>query len=593
MKSILIIAFACFATASFAQTEVEGEVSGAWTVENSPYIVTDTTWVPENEELNIEPGVEVIFAEYGLRVKGVLIAEGTEEDSIRLIDGDPEIPSKTILADDSTALISLSYCHFDGGRSFSITSDHRATISIDNSWLIAGGEVLHAHGACTTYVSRSVFISTVYREFQSTGTLLNWGTLSAEDCEIYGPRIDEDRNGGAIQNLGYLDLERCLIRGGIGGMYHAPGSVRKVIDCDLESIGITRGTELRNCIIARGVGGPRCIGAQIINNEIGGNLSVSEDFSGVIADNHVAGNLIVGGNQRLDTEAVIENNEIGGYLRCVDDGRFLVENCNIRSALIVLEAHYFSIRRSEVHGFVDLGETERFEVLNNTIYPTNIHHTPENTALLIQNADRRGNWFANNIVFIPEFEEETNLFDLWSQDFSTIIEYNCFYGMDRLIPGLADVEIHETNIQTDPLFVHIDTLDFRLLPDSPCIDAGDPDSPEDPDGTRADIGAYWYDPEYSVFDHENEVPKEFIVLPPYPNPLNNACKITIVVNKPQLVSLKIFDINARLLLDRPKTFYSTGKHVLNIDGSGITNGSYLVQIEAGNRTNMQKITFLK
>jgi len=47
------------------------------------------------------------------------------------------------------------------------------------------------------------------------------------------------------------------------------------------------------------------------------------------------------------------------------------------------------------------------------------------------------------------------------------------------------------DISEDPLFV-IGHLDFRLRENSPCIDAGDPDSPPDPDGTRADMGAYYF-----------------------------------------------------------------------------------------------------
>ena len=45
------------------------------------------------------------------------------------------------------------------------------------------------------------------------------------------------------------------------------------------------------------------------------------------------------------------------------------------------------------------------------------------------------------------------------------------------------------NIDSDPLF----TGDYHLQPDSPCIDTGDPASPLDPDGTIADMGAYYYD----------------------------------------------------------------------------------------------------
>ncbi len=43
-------------------------------------------------------------------------------------------------------------------------------------------------------------------------------------------------------------------------------------------------------------------------------------------------------------------------------------------------------------------------------------------------------------------------------------------------------------ITANPLLVDETGHDFHLLPASPCIDAGDPASPLDPDGTRADIG---------------------------------------------------------------------------------------------------------
>ncbi|KPL10575.1 hypothetical protein AMJ71_02720 [candidate division TA06 bacterium SM1_40] len=48
------------------------------------------------------------------------------------------------------------------------------------------------------------------------------------------------------------------------------------------------------------------------------------------------------------------------------------------------------------------------------------------------------------------------------------------------------------NINADPMFVLGERTDYRLLWDSPCIDAGDPGS-LDPDGTRADMGAHYFD----------------------------------------------------------------------------------------------------
>jgi hypothetical protein len=48
----------------------------------------------------------------------------------------------------------------------------------------------------------------------------------------------------------------------------------------------------------------------------------------------------------------------------------------------------------------------------------------------------------------------------------------------------------EGNINADPLFVNPEAGDFHLEWGSPCIDAGNPNSPPDPDGSRADMGAF-------------------------------------------------------------------------------------------------------
>ena len=94
------------------------------------------------------------------------------------------------------------------------------------------------------------------------------------------------------------------------------------------------------------------------------------------------------------------------------------------------------------------------------------------------------------------------------------------------------------NINFDPLFVDPDRDDFRLRAISKCIDAGDPSSPLDPDGTVADMGAFPYF-NLSIFDivtssvpraterrpyqaaivardHDKTGPLRFELLPPYP-----------------------------------------------------------------------------
>ena len=49
------------------------------------------------------------------------------------------------------------------------------------------------------------------------------------------------------------------------------------------------------------------------------------------------------------------------------------------------------------------------------------------------------------------------------------------------------------NINYDPRFVNPQEGDFTLRESSPCIDAGDPNSGHDPDGSPPDMGAYYFD----------------------------------------------------------------------------------------------------
>ncbi len=58
---------------------------------------------------------------------------------------------------------------------------------------------------------------------------------------------------------------------------------------------------------------------------------------------------------------------------------------------------------------------------------------------------------------------------------------------------IQDGDAGTGNISADPLFVDANNGDYYLQLGSPCIDAGDPSSPNDPDGTRADMGAYYFD----------------------------------------------------------------------------------------------------
>ena len=76
------------------------------------------------------------------------------------------------------------------------------------------------------------------------------------------------------------------------------------------------------------------------------------------------------------------------------------------------------------------------------------------------------------------------------------------FGSDSSITYslMAPVAPGVGNITGDPLFADPFMGDFSLLPGSPCIDSGDPSSPLDPDGSRADMGARY---QYGMADCNN------------------------------------------------------------------------------------------
>jgi hypothetical protein len=102
--------------------------------------------------------------------------------------------------------------------------------------------------------------------------------------------------------------------------------------------------------------------------------------------------------------------------------------------------------------------------------------------------------------------------------------------------SLSDKTLHTGigNIYDNPLFINAGNNDFHLLENSPCIDAGDILTVQDPDSTRADIGALYYYQNNFVTEYD----KSIIV---YPNPFSN--KFTVRLNSNSLIhNIKIYNL---------------------------------------------------
>ena len=101
---------------SFAQTNISGNVSGTWTVANSPYIATNNLVLQPTDTLIIDPGVEVKFdGNYRFDIFGTFLAVGTESDSITITRNGSTNWMSLNFADDADDNSQLKYCIIEYG----------------------------------------------------------------------------------------------------------------------------------------------------------------------------------------------------------------------------------------------------------------------------------------------------------------------------------------------------------------------------------------------------------------------------------------------------------------------------------------------
>jgi hypothetical protein len=150
------------------------------------------------------------------------------------------------------------------------------------------------------------------------------------------------------------------------------------------------------------------------------------------------------------------------------------------------------------------------------------------------------------------------------------------------------------NIFQDPQFVNAAAGDFHLQTVSPCIDAGDPDSPLDPDGTVADIGRYYYDQSAGVYSPP--APPSLIscrLYPSYPNPFNAATVIRYEMRTSSYVSLKVYNTAGRFVTSLVEGWRNAGLHETQFDGSAIAAGVYFLKLQVADEVSSEKIVLLK
>ena len=107
---------------------------------------------------------------------------------------------------------------------------------------------------------------------------------------------------------------------------------------------------------------------------------------------------------------------------------------------------------------------------------------------------------------------------IWGNSFANLLLSGTSSTVDVMYSDVEGGYIGTGNVDLDPKFTDTINNDFSLLSSSPCIDAADPNSPDDADGTRADMGALFF--EQNVGINEDAV-VELPRIKVYPNPFNS------------------------------------------------------------------------
>lgn len=458
-------------TGALAEIPVSGTIENGtvWTQGNT-YVVTGDIRVAG---LTVEPGVRVEFAGFHrFEVLGVLVVQGTPDEPVVFTNAPDTDGWDGIFFNYSTPASELDYCIVQDSGSVGLWVDH--------------AEVRVRHSVVERSADRGIIVdggiltledSTIRKnESEDNGAgiyAVNDATVALTRCSVtdnkvsaFGP--DGGKGGGGLySDSGVVDLTHCYIRrnevhasfpGNMsawgGGIYS--GGELNLLRCTVSenrvfTDGITTSTSTRY-LTALGGGilslGPLWVrNSLVFDNRATTGIARSTSF-GFAYSRPTAGGIYVGGEAILEN-TIVANNEIDGS---VSGSRSFFEprgnGLYVYNGTVALTNCAVAFNRGLAGGLTVNGD-EPVATLNNTI-----------------------------VYFNDQAEIEVLS--------GTVGATYC-----DIQGGFAG----EGNIDGNPIFNS--DRDLRILPGSPCIDAGDPDPAMDDAclppslGTgRNDIGAH-------------------------------------------------------------------------------------------------------
>ena len=441
-----------------AQTEFAGDVSGVWDPGGNPYIQVGEANVPEEQALTILPGVEVILLpDSELSVNGRLTAVGALGDTIRFHPPEGEFGG-TIRLFSTVDTLNFIYCRFDDLEHVLWVVDEtkfrvRNCFFYDNNYGVLSmprwAEITHSTIMC---ISRDgeLFRGQIGIFENSDVTFSDNFLLGRFNLKVQCERVVVERNTTeAIEindfvetvALNFKDCQHVVIRGN-------QNSIISVVQ----------------------------VNAGLIDAIIENNVAPDKPFSimgsgnaEVICRRNKCRDLTFQGGRNVE----LNGNLTGGYI-FIDDCQATL---NYNFGLISM-----------------VGSNNVLTITNCTI--ARDHPVDDLVTAPISFRDPENRYEGNRVILHNNLIYGHNQFPFAVAEGVEVegLGYNHIWNVEQAYAERDDL-LRDDVVNENPRLREGVPFDYRLRADSPCIDGGDPDSPVDPDGTRADIGNYFFDQE--------------------------------------------------------------------------------------------------
>jgi len=79
----------------------------------------------------------------------------------------------------------------------------------------------------------------------------------------------------------------------------------------------------------------------------------------------------------------------------------------------------------------------------------------------------------------------------------------------------------------------------------------------------------------------------------YPNPFNPSTNISFALPQRERVTLEVFSITGQMVVMLVNEILNAGNHTIQFDASGLSSGTYIYRITAGNFVQTRKMVLVK